>query len=133
MKKTSFLAMIFMLLIVASLAVAGLNKRYTLLNQATSTGAGSAIVIVDAFSEWGCDIDVFGNASTVTIVFEGNQGGTEYDPDGWAIKTLDAAEITAGFAQFGVSSPPLKQIRGNLSALIGGTSPDVTLSCVGAD
>ena len=133
MKRTGVFVIIFMLLVMADLAAAGLNKRYVLLNAATGTGPGTAFVIVDAFTEWGCDASVFGSASTVTIVFEGNQGGSEYDPEGWAIKTFDAAEIAAGFAQFGVSSPPLKQIRGNTTALTGGTDPDVTLSCVGTN
>ncbi len=133
MKKTGIFVMFFVILVIASFAVADLNKRYVLLNAETGTGAGESIVIVDAFTEWGCDASVFGNASTVTIVFEGNQGGSKYDPDGWANKTFDAAEITAGFAQFGISSPPLKQIRGNTTVLTGGTDPDVTLSCVGTN
>ena len=112
MKKIGVFVMVFMLLVMASSASAGLNKRYVLLNAATGTGPGTAVVIVDAFTEWGCDASIFGNASTATIVFQGNQGGSEYDPEGWAIKTFDAAEIAAGFAQFGISTPPLKKIRG---------------------
>lgn len=133
MKKIVSLVIFLSIFMVLSLAIAGLNKPYTLLDAATATGPGEPEVIVDAFNEWGCDVTVFGNASTVTVVFEGNQGGSEYDPEGWAIKTLDTAEIAAGFAQFGVSSPPLKKIRGNLTVLTGGTAPDVTLLCVGKD
>ena len=133
MKRKGVFVLIFLLMVMTSLAMASLNKRYVLLNAATGTGPGTAVVIVDAFTEWGCDVSVFGAASTVTIVFQGNQGGSEYDPEGWAIKTFDAAEIAAGFAQFGVSSPPLKQIRGNTTVLTGGTDPDVTLSCVGTN
>lgn len=133
MKKTSFLVMVFILVAIASLAIAGLNKRYVLLNQVTSTGAGSPIVIVDAFNEWGCDIAAFGTPSSIVFRFEGNEGGSTFDEGGWATKTFDAAEIAAGFASIGVSTPPLKQIRGNLVTLTGGGSPDVTVSCVGRD
>ena len=133
MKRKGVFVLVFLLLVISSLAMAGLNKRYVLLNQVTSTGAGSAIVIVDAFNEWGCDIATFGTPSSIVFQFEGNQGGSEFDPDGWATKTFDAAEIAAGFTSISISTPPLKQIRGNLVTLTGGGSPNVTVSCVGRD
>ena len=133
MKKTGVFVMVFMFLVMAGFAAAGLNKRYVLLNQVTSPGPGTATVIPDAFNEWGCDIAAFGTPSSIVFRFEGNQGGNEFDEDGWATKTFDAAEIAAGFASISISTPPLKKIRGNLITLTGGGSPDVTVSCVGRD
>lgn len=133
MKRKGVFIVVFILLIMTSLALAGLNKRYVLLDQVTSTGPGDPVVIVDAFNEWGCDIAAFGTPSSIVFRFEGNEGGAVFDADGWATKTFDAAEIAAGFASISISTPPLKQVRGNLVTLTGGGSPDVTVSCVGRD
>ena len=137
MKKiTAGFAMIIAMLIVAlmhSVAYAGLNEKYLLLDAVTSTGTGTAKVVKQAYKSWGCDVEITGGPTAVVVRVEGNQGTTIYDPTGMAEFTMSAPQLAAGIGTFEIVEHTVKKIRGNLITLTGGTAPTVTLSCIGRD
>lgn len=137
MKKTmaGFAMIIAMLIVVLvhSVAYAGLNEKYLLLAAVTSTGAETAKVVKQAYKSWGCDVEITGGPTAVTVRVEGNQGTTVYDPGGMAEFTMSAGQLAAGIGTFEIVEHTVKKIRGNLVTLTGGTAPTVTLSCIGRD
>ena len=137
MKKTmAGFAMIIAMLIVTlvhSVAHAGLNENYLLLDAVTSTGTGTAKVVKQAYKSWGCDVEITGGPTAVVVRVEGNQGTTIYDPTGMAEFTMSAPQLAAGIGTFEIVEHTVKKIRGNLITLTGGTAPTVTLSCIGRD
>ena len=133
MKKNKFLWIMILVVGITSQAFAGLNERYILFDNETSIGAGEKEIVKEAYKDWGCDVTAFGNPSSIIIRIEGNQEGNTYDPTGMAIKTFDAAEIAAKFASFVMVGQRVKQIRGNIVTLSGGTAPAVTVKCTGGD
>ena len=137
MKKiTAGFAMIIAMLIVTlmhSVAYAGLNEKYLLLDAVTSTGTGTAKVVKQAYKSWGCDVEITGGPTAVVVRVEGNQGTTIYDPTGMAEFTMSAPQLAAGIGTFEIVEHTVKNIRGNLITLTGGTAPTITLSCIGRD
>ncbi|MHC4397574.1 MAG: hypothetical protein ACYS1A_18175 [Planctomycetota bacterium] len=124
--------MLFIMLINA-VAFAGLNEKYLLLDAATGTGAEASKVVKQAYKSWGCDVEITGGPTAVTVRVEGNQGTTIFDPTGMAEFTMDAGQLAAGIGTFEIVEHTVKVIRGNLITLTGGTAPTVTLSCIGRD
>ena len=121
------------MVLMSSVAHAGLNEKYLLLDAVTSTGAGTTKVVKQAYKSWGCDVEITGGPTTVVIRVEGNQGTTIYDPGGMAEFTMSAPQLAAGIGTFEIVEHTVKNIRGNLITLIGGTAPTVTLNCIGRD
>lgn len=134
MKKIiSCSVLMLVIVLTSSVAYAGLNEKYLLLNAATGTGAEAAKVVKQAYKSWGCDVEITGAPTAVTVRVEGNQGTTIYDPTGMAEFTMDAGQLAAGIGTFVMVEQTVKTIRGNLITLTGGTTPTVTLSCIGRD
>ena len=127
----SILMLIIML--TSSVAYAGLNEKYLLLDAVTSTGAETAQPVRQAYKSWGCDVEITGSPTVVIVRVEGNQGTTIYDPGGMAEFTMNAGQLAAGIGTFEIVEHTVKNIRGNLITLTGGTAPTVTLSCIGRD
>ena len=121
------------MVLMSSVAHAGLNEKYLLLDAVTSTGAETAKVVKQAYKSWGCDVEITGGPTAVVVRVEGNQGTTVYDPTGMAEFTMDAGQLAAGIGTFEIVEHTVKSIRGNLITLTGGTAPTVTLSCIGRD
>ena len=117
----------------SSVVYAGLNEKYLLLDAVTSTGAGTAKVVKQAYKSWGCDVEITGAPTAITVRVEGNQGTTVFDPGGMAEFTMNAGQLAAGIGTFEIVEHTVKKIRGNLVTLTGGTAPTVTLSCIGRD
>ena len=125
--------LILFILLINSIAYAGLNEKYLLLDAVTSTGAESVKVVKQAYKSWGCDVEITGAPTAVTVRVEGNEGTTIFDPTGMAEFTMNAGQLAAGIGTFVIVEHPVKNIRGNLITLTGGTNPTVTLSCIGRD
>ncbi|MCK5643393.1 MAG: hypothetical protein KAJ19_21465 [Gammaproteobacteria bacterium] len=134
MKKmmAGFVCVLIMVLM-SSVAHAGLNEEYLLLDAVTSTGAETAKVVKQAYKSWGCDVKITGGPTAVVVRVEGNQGTNIFDPTGMAEFTMDAGQLAAGIGTFVIVEHTVKNIRGNLITLTGGTAPTVTLSCIGRD
>lgn len=134
MKKIiSYSILILFIMLINSVAFGGLNEKYLLLNAVTSTGAEAAQVVRQAYKSWGCDVEITGGPTAVVVRVEGNQGTTIYDPGGMAEFTMNAGQLAAGIGTFEIVEHTVKNIRGNLITLTGGTAPTVTLSCIGRD
>ena len=125
--------LILIVILMHSVAYAGLNEEYLLLNAVTSTGAETAKVVKQAYKSWGCDVKITGGPTAVTVRVEGNQGATIYDPGGMAEFTMNAGQLAAGIGTFEIVEHTVKNIRGNLITLTGGAAPTITLSCIGRD
>ena len=125
--------LILILTLISSVAYAGLNEEYLLLNAVTSTGAGTPKVVKQAYKSWGCDVEITGGPTAVVVRVEGNHGTNIYDPTGMAEFTMSAGQLAAGIGTFEIVEHRVKNIRGNLITLTGGTAPTVTLSCIGGD
>ena len=125
--------LILFMVLMNAVAFAGLNEKYVLLNAATGTGAEAAKVVKQAYKSWGCDVEITGAPTAVTVRVEGNHGTTIFDPGGMAELTMNAGQLAAGIATFEIVEHTVKKIRGNLITLTGGTTPTVTLSCIGRD
>ena len=124
---------ILIMMLVSSVAHAGLNEKYLLLDAVTSTGAEAAKVVKQAYKSWGCDVEITGGPTAVVVRVEGNQGTTIFDPTGMAEFTMSVGQLAAGIGTFEIVEHTVKKIRGNLITLTGGTAPTVTLSCIGRD
>ena len=125
--------LILTIMLMNSVAFAGLNEKYLLLGAVTGTGADATKVVKQAYKSWGCDVEITGAPTAVTVRVEGNQGTTIFDPGGMAEFTMSAPQLAAGIGTFEIVEHTVKNIRGNLITLTGGTAPTVTLSCVGRD
>ena len=125
--------LILFIMLSSSVAYAGLNEEYLLLDDATSTGAEASHVVKQAYKSWGCDVEITGAPTAVTVRVEGNHGTTIYDPAGMAEFTMTAPQLAAGIGSFDIIEHTVKNIRGNLITLTGGTAPTVKLSCIGRD
>jgi hypothetical protein len=121
------------MVLMSSVAHAGLNEEYVLLNVVTSTGAESAKVVKQAYKSWLCDVEITGGPTAVVVRVEGNHNTSIYDPTGMAEFTMSAGQLAAGIGSFVIVEHPVKKIRGNLITLTGGTAPTVTLTCIGRD
>ena len=61
MKRTMIgFVLVLVIMLISSVAYAGLNEKYLLLDAVTSTGAGSAKVVKQAYKSWGCDVEITG-------------------------------------------------------------------------
>ena len=125
--------LILIIMLTSSVVYAGLNEKYLLLDAVTSTGAETAKPVNQAYKSWGCDVEITGGPTAVTVRVEGNEGTTIFDPTGMAEFTMDAGQLAAGIGTFVIVEHPVKNIRGNLITLTGGTTPTVKLSCIGRD
>lgn len=135
MKKimTGFVLVIMIFLVTVQFSFAGLNENYLLLDVETSTGPGTEKIVKQAYRLWGCEVIITGAPTVVTVRVEGNQGADIYDPGGMAELTMSAAQLAAGIATFEIAFTRVVKIRGNLITLTGGTTPTVSLNCVGGD
>ena len=129
---TGFVLGLIMIMI-SLVAHACRNEKYLLLDAVTSTGVEAAKVVKQAYKSWGCDVEITGGPTAVTVRVEGNQGTTVYDPGGMAEFTMNAGQLAAGIGTFEIVEHTVKNIRGNLITLTGGAAPTVTLSCIGRD
>lgn len=125
--------LILIIILMSSVAHAGLSEKYLLLDAVTSTGAETAKVVKQAYKSWLCDVEITGAPTAVVVRVEGNHNTTIYDPTGMAEFTMGAAQLAAGIGSFVIVEHPVKKIRGNLITLTGGTTPTVTLTCIGRD
>ena len=125
--------LILIIMFTSSVAYAGLNEGYVLLDVVTSTGPGTSEVVKQAYKSWGCDVEITGAPTAVTVRVEGNQGTDKYDPAGMAEFTMTAPQLAAGIGSFEIIEHTVKDIRGNLIILTGGTDPTVKLVCTGRD
>ena len=134
MKKimTSFV-LVLIIMLMSSIAHAGLNEGYLLLDAVTSTGAETAQVVKQAYKSWGCDVEITGAPTAVVVRVEGNQGTNIFDPTGMAEFTMDSGQLAAGIGTFVMAEQTVKNIRGNLITLTGGTAPTIKLTCTGRD
>ncbi len=105
------------------------SSMLTLLNAATTTGAGSTVSGIGTYQNWACQINVTGAPTAVTVALEGNLIGSIYNTMG--SHAMSTAEISTTQANFVVIEMPALQIRGNVTTLSGGTAPTVSLYCVG--
>ena len=115
-------------------AAASQDASFLLLNNVAATGAGSAQSSAGnaAFRTWGCTAIITGSPTAVTVDLEGDVGGTgKYSQMTTTI--FSAGELTAGFATRGADAQVARSVRGNVTALTGGTSPKVTLFCTGVN
>lgn len=117
------------LLILLFAGVAFAIPPITLLDAATATGAGAAKVPLESYKDWACQVNTTGSPTAVTVALEGNITGMIYNK--MATQPLSAAELAATQANFVVVEMPANQIRGNLITLTGGTSPTVSMYCIG--
>ena len=132
--KRIILSSIMLVLLMASFVHAGLNERYLLFDGITSIGPGTEKNVRQAYKSWGCDVTITGSPTAVTVRVEGNQGDAAiYDPGGMAEFVMSAGQLAAGIGTFEIAEHTVKKIRGNQIVLTGGTSPSVTLSCIGRD
>ena len=133
-----FLLTALFLLFFCGYADAG-SATFTLLSDATATGAGDTAITSNPYHMWGCDVDLDyttgDEAYTAVVVrIEGNQRGTVFASDGMAVHTLDSTELSARKASFSIISHPQKQVRANLTTLTAsGTTPAVTAVCTGVE
>jgi len=132
MKKTVII-MLLLLIWWSSSSFAALNQKFVLFTNATSVGPRVSHVVTQAYESWGCDITVTGGPAVVRVRIEGNVGASTFDPAGMADITLVGPQLSAGIATIEIANHRVKQIRGNLVTLTGGTNPTVSLNCVGGD
>lgn len=115
------------------------STTFTLLSNATATGAGDTAVTSNPYSMWGCDVDLDyttgDEAYTAVVVrIEGNQRGAVFASDGMASHTLDATELSERKGSFVIKTHPQRQVRANLMTLTAsGTTPAVTVVCTGVE
>jgi len=92
------------------------------LDAATATGvdANGALTFKKVPPNWTVQIKYTSNPSSVIVDIEGSLDGANY---------TQIAQHTAAAADdiFHISGKPVKYIRANLTALTGGTSPEVTV------
>jgi hypothetical protein len=100
---------------------------HTLLNAATSTGAGSTQKVSLIPSQHTVQATMGGTvvATAVTVDLEGSLDNTSWFQ--LARHAFSAAEISAEGAMFHVVDKPAKYVRANLITLTGGTDPTVTV------
>jgi len=101
----------------------------TLIENATTLGVGENTTIVIGSDE-GNDVHSFqlvsnGSPSAVTIKIEASINGTDF---GCIVEhELSETEIVAGSSLFHVTSKPVPVIRANITNLLGGVSPQVSV------
>jgi len=117
----------------AELGSAALNQNFVLFNNASSLGPRAPQIVAQAYALWVCDVTITGGPTNVKVRVEGNAGASIFDPTGMAEVTLVGPQIAAGIATIEIANHRVKKIRGNLITLTGGTSPTVSLNCVGGD
>jgi hypothetical protein len=87
------------------------------LNAATATGPGTAIMFDKPMAAHSLGFVTTGSPDTATVSLEGTYDGTNW---------FTLQSIVHGTPIGNVGNMPLLGIRGNLTALAGGTSPTVT-------
>ena len=100
---------------------------HTLLNAATSTGAGSSQRLSLIPSDHTIQATMGGTvvATAVTVDLEGSIDDVTFFQ--LARHAFSAGEITAEGAMFHVIDKPVRYVRANLITLTGGTAPTVTV------
>lgn len=96
----------------------------TLLNAATSTGAGTAKNLSRLIDKHVIQVDITGAPSAVTVVLEGSLDGNDFGVVG--THAFTAGDLTNTTAIFFDSDSPLLYVRVNLTVLTSGTAPTVT-------
>ncbi|MBI5410170.1 MAG: hypothetical protein HZA14_12470 [Nitrospirae bacterium] len=129
MKFKIILICILILLISIQAAIA--IAPTILLSAVTSTGAGIGKTVKETFKDWTCQVNITGSPTIVTVGLEGNLDGTIYTSMDTYIFT--AADLSAGQGVFSIIGQPANSIRGNLITFTGGTSPTLTMICVGVN
>jgi len=102
----------------------------TLLDAATATGASVSVKMNRKPSQHTFQVTMGGTvvATGVTVDAEGSLDDITYFQ--LASHALSAGEITAEGAMFHLADMPVKYIRANLTSLVGGTAPTVTVKHV---
>lgn len=95
------------------------SRVITLLNAATSTGAGTAADLDFVRGTFTMATVVTGAPSAVSVTLQGSL-------DGVTFQTLATSTSTTGDQQWQVDKPQ-RYLRANLATLTGGTSPTVTV------
>lgn len=131
--KKIVMGLILIAILLPQMGFAALNQNYVLFTNTTTLGAHPSAVVVQAYHTWGCDVTITGGPSVVRVRVEGNVGAAAFDPDGMADVTLVGPQLSAGIATINIVNHKVKQIRGNLVTLTGGTNPTVSMNCVGGD
>jgi hypothetical protein len=133
MKKITGLILLILFML-HGIATAGVNEKYWLLQDATATGPDTEEYVIErAYHMWVCDVFLTGSPTAVTVRVEGSAGATQYDTLGLAEHEMTAAQLAAGFGSFQIVQQKAKRLRGNLVILAGGTSPTVSMGCVGGE
>ncbi|KJU86425.1 secreted protein [Candidatus Magnetobacterium bavaricum] len=122
--------MCIVLLAVVTLSCIANAEMYVLLDKRTTPGVGSTYRTNDE-PTWTCDVSLSDNTTTsVSVRIEGSLGGV-FSPTGMADYTLSPAEMASYKGSFSISGIPVRFIRANLVTLTGGSSPAVTVNCLG--
>jgi hypothetical protein len=129
MKRTAWLVMV-MVVVMAGLAFAADTGTLNMFRAKAATGAGATTVLPKVYQSWACQADITGAPTAVTISAEGNIRGTTYST--LQSHAFTAEQLTATQALFSFDAP-VRQIRGNLVTLTAGTTPTVTMVCVGME
>jgi hypothetical protein len=105
------------------------NAPLTLLDGVTAAGAGTGKTVLATYKDWTCQVNITGSPTAVTVGLDGNLAGTAYTSMG--TYNLSATDLSAGQGVFSINGQPANNIRGNLTTFTGGTSPTLTMICVG--
>jgi hypothetical protein len=119
MKRTAWLVMV-MVVVMAGLAFAADTGTLNMFRAKAATGAGATTVLPKVYQSWACQADITGAPTAVTI-YSTLQS-----------HAFTAEQLTATQALFSFDAP-VRQIRGNLVTLTAGTTPTVTMVCVGME
>lgn len=107
--------------VVNASSIGGSSSNVTVLNAVTVTGAGISTTLSNPNCKHSWTVKTTGSPTTTTVLFEGSLDDTDFF-------TLDTTTLTsATFDARHVIDKCVKYVRGNLTALSGGTSPTVTV------
>ena len=96
-----------------------------LLNGATATGASTSHPVRMKPRNHTIQVTITGAPTAVTVDLEGSLDDTTFVS--LADYVLTAADLTATAAMFHVVDKPVRYIRANVTNLVGGTAPTVTV------
>lgn len=115
---------LLLILLLALVALAQYPPVYTKWGPLTGTGTTAALPLPYGFSQHTLQIIVTGGPSGCTVNLDGSLDGVNWFD-------LSGAQTCTSNTMFHVVSKPVAYVRGDLTALTGGTAPTVTISYEG--
>ena len=115
---------LLLLLLLAAVAVAQYSPVTFKWSAMTATGTTAALPLPYGFSQHTLQILVTGSPSGCTVNLDGSLDGTHWFD-------LSGGQTCTSNTMFHVVSKPVAYVRGDLTALSGGSSPTVTISYEG--